>query len=112
MSGLTLRYGEDRTTGLPRLDDPSGQLSPTDLRALHRKDARTFTLMLLAGYLHVGDALSRRSGEPGDSRYAAAADAVRRLAGESLVARALDPLLTPGAPATQTAIVAAPEPEG
>lgn len=34
MAGLTLRYGEDRQTGLPRLDDPSGQLSPTELAAL------------------------------------------------------------------------------
>jgi len=64
-----------------------------DLRALLRKDPSTFTLLLFAGYLHVGDALSLRHGEPGDNRYARAACALHRLQGAALPEGALDRLL-------------------
>ena len=65
----------------------------SDLRALLRKDPRRFTLLLLAGYLHVGDALSLRHGAGGANRYAQAAGALARLAGSSLPAGTLDALL-------------------
>ena len=64
-----------------------------DLRALLRRDPRALTLLLFAGYLHVGDALSLRHGEPGDNRYARAACALHRLQGAALPEGALDRLL-------------------
>jgi hypothetical protein len=75
-----------------------------DLQALLRKDPYQFTLLLFAGYLHVGDALSRKHGESGDNRYARAALALSQLAGAAPPEGALDPLLpkpagSPAAPA-------------
>ena len=66
-----------------------------DLRALWRRDPRTFTLLLFAGYLHVGDVLSLRHGEGADNSYARAAEALARLAGNAIPEGALDPLLAP-----------------
>src|SRR5262245_6525963 len=42
MAGVTLRYGEDPATGLPRLEDPSGVLSDADLAALQPEIDRQF----------------------------------------------------------------------
>src|SRR5262245_57550691 len=39
---LTLRYAEEPATGLPRLEDPSGRLSPEDAQALRGALARHF----------------------------------------------------------------------
>jgi hypothetical protein len=64
-----------------------------DLRALLRKDPNQFTLLLFAGYLHVGDALSRKHGESDDNRYARAARALSQLAGAAPPQGTLDPLL-------------------
>jgi hypothetical protein len=64
-----------------------------DLRALLRKDPHTLALLLLTGYLHVGDTLSLKNGEPGDNRYARAAWALARHAGGALPEGTLDPLL-------------------
>ena len=61
-----------------------------DLRAVLRKDPRQLTRLLFAGYLHLGDALSRRHGAPGVSPYARAARALARLAGDSLPGGACD----------------------
>src|SRR5438477_11694427 len=42
MESLTLRYGEDPATGLPRLQDPGGRLALADLEALGREVGRHF----------------------------------------------------------------------
>src|SRR5207253_3990997 len=78
-----------------------------DLRALLRKDPRKFTLLLLAGYLHVGNALSRRHGEAGDGAYARAAEALHHFAGDALPEGTLE-LLQP-APGEDTQAAAPPE---
>jgi hypothetical protein len=64
-----------------------------DLRALLRKDPRKFTLLLFAGYLYVGDALSLGHGESEDNRYARAAYALAQVAGTELPEGVLGPLL-------------------
>jgi hypothetical protein len=68
-----------------------------DLRALWRKHPRKFTLLLFAGYLHVGDVLSLRHGEGGDNKYARAAEDLAQLVGDTLPEGVLDPLLAPPA---------------
>ncbi len=65
----------------------------TDLRRLMRKDVRTFALLLFAGYLHVGDALSLRHGGPGDNPYARAAQALVELVWAALPEGTFDALL-------------------
>ncbi|MCI0462380.1 MAG: hypothetical protein L0Z62_35965 [Gemmataceae bacterium] len=110
---MTLRHGEDAATPLGRWQaeflaevaellageaDSSRARSPldfvlTDLRTLLRKDVRRVALLLLAGYLHVGNALSLRHGEPDDNHYARAAQALVELAGPALPEGALDALL-------------------
>ena len=42
MARLTLRYAEDPTTGLPRLDSPEGHLSAADLDVLCREIERSY----------------------------------------------------------------------
>jgi hypothetical protein len=79
---------------------PEGAATPldfvlSDLRALCRKDPRKLTLLLLAGYLYVGDVLSRKYGEDGDSHYARAALTLSQLTQGSLPIGVLDPLLPP-----------------
>jgi len=64
-----------------------------DLRALFRKDPRKLTLLLLAGYLHVGDTLCLRQGNASDNRYVPAARALAQVAGEALPEGVLGPLL-------------------
>jgi hypothetical protein len=64
-----------------------------DLRALLRKAPSRLTLLLFAGYLHVGAALGRRHGAAGDERYVRAAADLARRAGADLPDGALDPLL-------------------
>jgi len=66
-----------------------------DLRTLLRKDPRKFALLLFAGYLHVGDALSRGHGGSGESKYAQAARELVRLTNGTLPEGALAPLLAP-----------------
>jgi hypothetical protein len=110
---VTLRHGEDAATPLGRWQaeflaevaellaggpDNSPARSPldfvlTDLRTLLRKDVRRVALLLLAGYLHVGNALSLRHGEPDDNHYARAARALVELASPTLPEGALDALL-------------------
>ncbi len=65
----------------------------TDLRLLLRNDPARFTLLLLAGYLHVGDTLSLKHGEPSNNRYAEAAGVLSRLLAHALPPGTLDPLL-------------------
>ncbi len=74
-----------------------------DLRTLLRKDPRKFTLLLFAGYLHIGDALSREHGEAGESKYAQAARELVRLTNGMLLEGALAPLLSP--PAADTSAI-------
>jgi hypothetical protein len=64
-----------------------------DLRALLRKNPQAFARLLFAGYLHVGDALSLRHGEPADNHYARAAQALAALPNSPLPEGVLDPLL-------------------
>jgi len=67
----------------------------TDLRVLRRKNPHAFTLLLLAGYLHVGAVLSRRHGEDDDNGYTRGAQALSQFAQDELPAGVLDPLLLP-----------------
>jgi len=46
MTSLTLRYGEDPTTGLPRLEDPGGRLGPADLAGLQREISRHYERLI------------------------------------------------------------------
>jgi hypothetical protein len=64
-----------------------------DLRTLLRKDPDKFTLFLLAGYLHVGDALSLRYAGQDDNHYLQAARALAEVAGPSLPEGVLASLL-------------------
>jgi len=61
-----------------------------DLRALLRKDPRKFALLLFAGYLYIGDALS---GEPGQNMYRKAARELARLVDGTLPEETFAPLL-------------------
>ena len=72
-----------------------------DLRALLRKDPRKFTLLLFAGYLYVGDALS---GEPGENMYRKAARELACLVDGTLPEDTFAPLLasSTGNPPTAT----------
>jgi hypothetical protein len=78
-----------------------------DLRALLRRNPHRFALLLFAGYLHVGDALSRRYGEGDENRYARAARALVESLGDSTPEGALAPLL----PATEGEAMPAPQRE-
>lgn len=69
-----------------------------DLRSLLRKDPQLLQLLLLAGYLHVGEALAQAHGEKG-GRYAASARALAQLAEGRLPPGTLDPLLRAEQPA-------------
>jgi len=83
-----------------------------DLRALLRKDPRKLTLLLLAGYLHVGNALCLQHDGSGDDRYVQAARTLARVAGEVLPQGVLGPLLSPpGEVAGESAAPPPPEEE-
>jgi len=66
-----------------------------DLRALLRKDPDRFTLFLLAGYLHVGNALCLQYANQGENRYAQAARALAQAGAGSLPEAVLVTLLPP-----------------
>jgi hypothetical protein len=83
-----------------------------DLRALLRKDPRKLTLLLFAGYLHVGETLSRRHGETGASQYVRAAEALLQRAGDALPDGALAPLVESSGVQSEVAAVAQEEPVG
>ncbi|HYT90076.1 MAG TPA: hypothetical protein VEL76_15320, partial [Gemmataceae bacterium] len=65
-----------------------------DLRGVLRKNPRAFALLLCAGYLYLGNALSLRHGESGANRYAQAAQALLQFAEDSLPDGALASLVT------------------
>jgi hypothetical protein len=65
----------------------------SDLRVLLRKDPGKLTLLLLAGYLHVGNTLSLRHGDSGDNLYTQAAESLAQVTGGVLPDGVLTPLL-------------------
>lgn len=64
-----------------------------DMRAVWKKNPKTLTLLLLSGYLHCGDSISRHHGAPLENKYVEAARLLAEHFKVTLPEGTLNPLL-------------------